>query len=235
MLTGCEPPHLPGKPDPADRPRTPSQILAFDELFAHNCAGCHGVQGKLGPAPPLNDPLLLNIVSVEQLSAVIESGRRDTPMPAFLRAHGGTLTDEQVAVLAAGLLKHWKTDQKFAEPLPAYQVAASDNDADTAGQVDRGKQVFARACAKCHGENGEGGHVGAINDPDFLAIISDQALRRIVITGRADLGMPNYAQDDGRAPGFKPLSESEIDELVALLASWRRPPNAEPKKVASRP
>jgi mono/diheme cytochrome c family protein len=119
--------------------------------------------------------------------------------------------------------------------LPAYQHAASGNCADAAGLVDRGKQVFARACAECHGENGKGeeGGVGPINDVDFLAIISDQALRRIIITGRPDLGMPNYAEDDGRPSDFKPLSETEIDELVALLASWRTP-LPESKKVASQ-
>ena len=69
---------------------------------------------------------------------------------------------------------------------------------------------------------------GAINDRAFLALISDQALRRIIITGRHDLGMPNYAQTDGRPDDFKPLTSEEIDELVALLASWRRdsPSNA---------
>lgn len=235
MFAGCEPPDLPGKPDPAERPLTPSQVLAFDELFAHNCAGCHGAQGKLGPAPPLNDPLFLQIVSAEQLKEVIGSGRRGTPMPAFAHANGGTLTEEQVGVLANGLLKHWKTDQKLTEPLPAYQIAA-DKSANGA-EIDRGKQVFARACAECHGENGtgEGGYVGAVNDPDFLALISDQALRRIIITGRSDLGMPNYAQDDGRPADFKPLSDTEIDELVTLLASWRTTPGAESKNVASHP
>ena len=48
---------------------------------------------------------------------------------------------------------------------------------------------------------GEGGahgekRIGAINDPAFLALISDQALRRYAITGRPDLGMPDYADKD---------------------------------------
>ena len=67
-----------------------------------------------------------------------------------------------------------------------------------AGNKDEGLKVFARACASCHGDRGQGRQsdgksVGAINDPDFLALISDQALRRYVITGRLDLGMPDYA------------------------------------------
>ena len=72
------------------------------------------------------------------------------------------------------------------------------------------------------GTNGEGGENGGeINDPAFLALISDQALRRIIITGRPDLGMPTYADGDGRSAEFQPLTSAEIDDLVALLADWR--------------
>ena len=61
----------------------------------------------------------------------------------------------------------------------------------------------------------------AINDPAMLTLFSDQALRRIVITGRPDLGMPNFSDDTGRSGDFAPLSSDEIADLVALLASWR--------------
>ena len=64
--------------------------------------------------------------------------------------------------------------------------------------------------------------MGAINDPDFLALISDQALRRYVITGRPDLGMPDFANSKGRAAGFQPLTAEDVNHVVALLASWRQ-------------
>ena len=62
---------------------------------------------------------------------------------------------------------------------------------------------------------------GALNDRAFLALISNQALRRIVITGRPDLGMPIYSDSDWRSPKFQPLTSEQIHDLVALLASWR--------------
>ncbi len=96
-----------------------------------------------------------------------------------------------------------------------------------AGDKARGAKVFARACASCHGPLGEGGEsgdagAGAINDPAFLALITDQTLRRYAITGRPDLGMPDYADNSGRSHDYQPMTSAEIVDLVALLASWRQ-------------
>jgi mono/diheme cytochrome c family protein len=219
---------LPGKPNPKDRPRTPSQITSFAPLYAKHCAGCHGADGKLGPAPPLADPLFLAIVPDDELVRVIRDGRPGTPMPAFSRRHEGPLTDEQLKIVADGLRQRWKSEEPPDAKLPEY-AAAENARADAA----RGAEVFARACADCHGADGEGSgpdeKPGRINDPALLALVSDQALRRIVITGRPDLGMPDYAGDEGRSGDFHPLSSDEIGDLVALLASWRNPQGSESK------
>ena len=98
LTTGCDPP---GKPNPADRPLLPDQVVSFDQLFATNCVGCHGVNGKRGPAPPLNNPLFVAIMPKDDLLNVIRHGRSGTPMPPFAQEWGGTLTDEQIATLAA--------------------------------------------------------------------------------------------------------------------------------------
>jgi mono/diheme cytochrome c family protein len=222
-LGGCEPP---GKPNPADRPVLPNQINDFARLYALNCSGCHGMDGKLGPAPPLADPLFASIVPDEALLEVIRSGRKGTPMPAFAIAQGGALTDEQLKVLAGGIKSHWRSDDdEVRTNSPTYaidQTAAASSD-ETRG---RGTAAYDRACAGCHGANGQGidsdGTIAnALNVPAFLALISDQALRRIIITGRQDLGMPNFAESDGRPDDFQPLTSAEINEIVALLASWR--------------
>ncbi|WP_428306738.1 cytochrome c [Lacipirellula sp.] len=236
-LAGCNA-DFPGKPLPADRPVPQNEITDFATLFRQNCTGCHGADGQHGPAPPLNDPLFLALVTPAELIEVIRNGRNGTPMPAFATEQGGTLTAEQVQILANGLQGHWPIDEEdkaelaalvadappYVAPQGSLQLSA---DATTAGAA-----LFERACAECHGPNGAGGETGytngAINDRAFLALISDQALRRIIITGRHDLGMPNYADAEGRPDDFKPLTSEEIDELVALLASWRRdsPSNA---------
>ena len=223
LTMGCVPP---GKPDPAERPLMPNQIVSFDRLFATNCAGCHGAHGELGPAPPLNNPLFVKIVPDDVLLTVIRGGRQGTPMPPFAQEHGGTLTDEQIRILAEGIKSHWQPHKPLPETLPEYAVTKSQSGLNLHENLKRGEEIFSNACAGCHGDIGKG--VGddddlenAINVPAFLALISDQAIRRTIICGRHDLGMPNFAETDGRSDDFQPLTSDEIDLLVALIAHWR--------------
>jgi mono/diheme cytochrome c family protein len=246
---GCDPP---GKPNPADRPVPADQITDFDALYRTSCAGCHGADGKLGPAPPLNDPLFLALVPDGELLRVIREGRavrrgQRTPMPAFSPGEGGSLsaaqaeawarvkeethaaprqqgrlTTAQVRVLAEGIKKRWGPPASPSGSVPPYLAPGGPGP----GKKDEGARVFARACAGCHGKDGqgverEGRLLRKINDPAFLALISDQQLRRYAITGRPDLGMPPYDGKAGRPQDFRPLTSEEIDSLVALMAWWR--------------
>jgi cytochrome c oxidase cbb3-type subunit 3/ubiquinol-cytochrome c reductase cytochrome c subunit len=80
----------------------------------------------------------------------------------------------------------------------------------------------------------DGRTTNVINDPVFLALISDQALRRYVITGRPDLGMPDYAGSRPRQPDYHPLTPEQVNDLVALLASWRLDPATDGKPAVVR-
>lgn len=221
LFGGCD---LPGTPKPADRPISPREVTDFALLFQRNCTGCHGADGRLGPAPPLNDQLFLAIVPDDVLLKTVREGRRGTSMPGFAPQAGGTLTDEQVRILAAGIKNRWQTPESLTvvgTPSPPYLGAAGD--------AERGRMLFAKACAGCHGEQGRGGlQAGAIHDPALLSLMSDQVLRRIIITGRPDLGMPSFGGHDGRGDDHQPLTSANIDDLVALLARWRT-------EVAARP
>jgi cytochrome c oxidase cbb3-type subunit 3/ubiquinol-cytochrome c reductase cytochrome c subunit len=246
LTVGCG---LPGRPDPAERPVPADRVLKFSVLYRQNCAGCHGVDGKLGPAPPLNNPLFRAIVPMEELKGILAKGRNKTLMPAFANENGGVLTATQIQVLeneikgipyrivekqeagvnelevvadASGISPAWGTPEQPPKGVPSYAHSASPS-----GNKERGASVFARACAVCHGNQGQGIEqesrmVRAINDPVFLALISNQALRRYAITGRPDRGMPGYAQARPGNPHFVPLTDREVTDLVALLASWRK-------------
>ena len=56
-----------------------------------------------------------------------------------------------------------------------------------------------------------------ITNGSFLALVSDQRLRTTVIAGRRDLGAPDWRGDK---PGT-PMSEQEVTDVVAWLASHR--------------
>ncbi len=215
--TGCD---LPGRPKAADGSLAAQKEQSFEVIYRRNCAGCHGAQGKLGPAPPLNDKLFRSLITDDDLERIISGGRPGTLMPAFAEGSGGQLTAEQVVVLAQGIKSYWGPVEPAPAGTPPYRPESGKP--DPAAAHDAGLQAFARACASCHGDHGEGGDdAGAIKVPEFLALSSDQALRRLIITGRGDLGMPNSGDGEGRSPGYQPLTSREVGELVSLLASWR--------------
>ncbi|MHB1424199.1 MAG: c-type cytochrome [Gemmataceae bacterium] len=215
FAAGCD---WPGKPRESDRPIPAEDIKDFAALYSHNCAGCHGADGKDGPAPPHNDPLFLAIVPDDVLRRVIAEGRTGTPMTAFAKDKGGPLTQEQIDIVAKGIKSRWSAaafprsawEREGRQPPPYLLSAAKTGDKKT------GLKVFARDCAKCHGKKGEGGDAGAINDAAFLSLASNQVLRRYIITGRPDFGMPNYVKR-----GDADLTSQEINDLVALLTYWR--------------
>jgi mono/diheme cytochrome c family protein len=135
-------------------------------------------------------------------------------MPAWSVESGGPLTKEQVTEVVKGLKRSWGKSEAGAEGAPALVVA-------DVGDASAGREVYQRACAVCHGAHGEGSDAGKINDSAFLALTSDQELRRYCITGRADLGMPDYQQKTSRGRDFKPLTNQDIGNLVAFMTSWR--------------
>ncbi len=152
LTAGCDY-DFPGKPQPADRPVPDNQVLDFAWLYRRNCAGCHGADGRLGPAPPLNDALFLAIVPDAELLRVISDGRHGTPMPGFAPSSGGPLTAAQVSALADGIKSRWKPAAESAETIPAYLWAKSAAAIPAADDHARGAAVFARAWRNATGRS----------------------------------------------------------------------------------
>jgi cytochrome c oxidase cbb3-type subunit III len=210
LLSACSFPH--GQPQKDSEPLAPSQILEFATLYAQNCAGCHGARGRGGAAIALADPVYLAIVDQPSTRKVIANGVHGTSMPAFAQSAGGMLTDKQIDVTTSGIFSQW-TEKGILDgsDIPSYAARKP-------GTPANGELVYGTYCASCHGLGGRGGPKGsAITDDSFLALVSDQELRTIVIAGRPELGAPDWR---GNVPG-KPMSDQEITDVVAWLASHR--------------
>ena len=219
VLVGCD--AMPGQPRQADQPLLPSHVMAFSALYGQNCAGCHGAEGNVGAARPLNDPIYLALVGADRLRKIVAEGVPGTSMPGFAAGAGGALTEPQINALVSDMLKRWGRPMQASEvPLPPYDAAGALDNGSGPGHPDQGSTVFAEACARCHGPDGKGGDKGgSVVDAAYLALVSDQALRTAVIAGRTDLGMPDWRED---IPG-QPLTPQQISDVVAWLAAQRGP------------
>jgi cytochrome c oxidase cbb3-type subunit 3 len=192
----------------------PDQVTDFTALYASNCAGCHGRDGRLGAARPLNDPVFLAVIGKQKLREVIAKGVPRTAMPAFAQNAGGGLTDRQITILADQIEERWSRPLEFAGvDLPPYSAELGDS--------KTGEAIFRSNCAGCHGQDGSGGtKPGSVVDAALLALVSDQSLRTTVIAGRSDQGTPDWRT---YSPGH-PMSPQEISDVVAWMAAHRTSP-----------
>lgn len=208
-ICGCN--NAPGRPAADSEVLRPNEVLNFDALYRQNCAGCHGEQGKGGAAIALNSPVYLEIADDATIRRVTAQGVPGTAMPAFVQSSGGMLTDEQISAIVAGIRSRWSKHGSLGVTPPSYSALAP-------GNPQHGGNVYETYCLSCHGAGGRGGsHAGAIADPSFLSLASDQYLRTIVIVGRPELGAPDWR---GNVPG-KPMSQQDISDVAAWLSAQR--------------
>ena len=215
LCVGCR--EAPGRPGPeAERP---AQVLKFSVLYKENCAACHGENGKNGAAISLANPVYLAVAGVDRIQMITAKGVPGTLMPVFARSNGGMLTDPQIEVLAQGMEAAWgRTNALGGQTPPAYASRS-------AGDPVQGQTAFTTFCASCHGADGSGVaggklYTGTLVDPAYLALISDQGLRSLIIAGQPEEGMPDW-RSDITGTGSRAMTDQEITDVVAWLASHR--------------
>jgi len=208
------------RPEPAVVP--PSEVLDFNALYKQNCAGCHGLDGKGGAAISLANPVFLTIAEDTVIRRIASNGVPGTPMPAFAQSAGGMLTGKQIDALVSGI-RTWARPNTFGDETPPPYRA-------TPGDPQRGAAAYQTYCSSCHGASGRGGgKASSIVDGSYLALVSDQQLRTIVIAGRPELGAPDWRGDvQGR-----PISAQDVSDVVAWLSSQRSKFPGQPYPTAS--
>jgi cytochrome c oxidase cbb3-type subunit 3/ubiquinol-cytochrome c reductase cytochrome c subunit len=221
VAAGC---NAHGKPGPEPEVPRPEQVLDFATLYSQNCAACHGENGRNGAAIALNNPVYLAIAGSANIQRITADGVPGTAMPPFAKSRGGMLTDQQIAVIAQGMQQHWGNPSALAGTTPPPYAAAAP------GNPAQGQQAFTTFCARCHGVDGTGGKsprdesLGSLVDPAYLALVSDQGLRSIILAGQTEQDAHDwrsYSASPG-APAIPiPMSDQQVTDVVAWLASHR--------------
>jgi cytochrome c oxidase cbb3-type subunit III len=207
-LAGCG--RMPGA-KAEETPVRPDAVMDFPALYSTNCQACHGTNGHGGPAMELGNPEYQALVDDATLRKWISGGMPGTEMPAFAQSAGGMLTDAQINAIIAGMRKEWAQPNVFVDATPpAYAQTAS-------GDAKRGQQMYQARCASCHREPGR----EQVTSATYLSLVSDQALRTVIVAGRTDIGQPDWRLRG--AKGASPLSGQDVTDIVTYLGTLRNP------------
>ena len=121
------------------------------------------------------------------------------------------LTEKQIDAIVSGI-RSWAGQNVVGNQIPPPYASPIP------GDPQRGAEAYRTYCSSCHGESGRGGNkASSIVDGSYLALVSDQYLRTILIAGRPELGAPDWRADvEGQ-----PMSPQNISDVVAWLSSHR--------------
>lgn len=80
-------------------------------------------------------------------------------------------------------------------------------------------QLYTQNCAGCHGVDGRRGAASSLNDPLYLAFITEDAMRQAISKGRIGTNMPAFSEQAGGH-----LTDQQIELLVTGMRSrWSKP------------
>jgi len=108
-------------------------------------------------------------------------------------------------------------------------VPGCANESPVDPRIEQGRQLYSEYCALCHGAEGEGyvaDNANALANQQFLAVASDELLRRAVARGR-----PGTTMSAGGAERGGPLSDSDVDAVVAFMRSWQTVPSIDTASI----
>lgn len=192
---------------PTTEPAVPSVALGA-QLYAGNCASCHGIAGSgisaprpgaggiLGQGPPLRGVGALAADFYLRTGYMPLSSPREQPGPDRVLFSGKEITSlvRYVASLGKGP----------AVPHPDPGAAS----------ISAGTQLFTEHCAGCHQELARGGFVtGAVVPP--LQTVSATQIAEAVRIG--PYLMPRFPRGE--------ISDAQLDAIVKYVLSTRHPDN----------
>jgi mono/diheme cytochrome c family protein len=80
-------------------------------------------------------------------------------------------------------------------------------------------QLYTQNCAGCHGAGGRLGAARSLNDPLYLAFVTDEEMRQVISKGKDGTNMPAFSEQAGGH-----LTDQQIELLVTGMRShWSKP------------
>jgi mono/diheme cytochrome c family protein len=185
------------------------------ELYAQNCAVCHGDFGEGGPNPARADDIIAPISTAEYLKtrddatlrAIIAQGQPNFGMSPFGTTYGGPLGEDEIDAVVA-FLRAWQASPPVELPPEVTVRSTSVSAADIYGDI----------CQQCHGPAGEGG-VGPSFQTTAFRARSDQEVFDTINLGHEATAMIGWGDL---------LSADQIRDLVAHLRRLASPGAAMP-------
>ncbi|MBI5505715.1 MAG: c-type cytochrome [Deltaproteobacteria bacterium] len=184
-------------------------------LYGSFCAACHGPSGEgmrypgMTAFPAIGNRDFLAVASDDFLRATITHGRVGRRMPAWGETSGGLHGDEIETVV--GYLRTLGGDTAFeGDDKPPRWVVAD---------ARRGGELYAAACASCHGASGEGKEGPALSNAQLLASATDTYLVRTIGRGRRGTAMLGFTRG---STVREALSEPDIESIVAFVRTWEK-------------
>lgn len=197
------------------------------QIFAENCAVCHGDdgQGRVGATLAKDWPSIRPDLRVRE---TIERGVSGTFMPAWGLSYGGPLSDQELDALTFYILS-WQSGVPIytyptQTPRPRSVLTPAPG---ISGDPNRGAILYDSNCALCHGEEGEG-RVGASLNKDWSSIRPDLRVKSVIENGIAGSVMPAWSQANGG-----PLPDQDISDITAYILTWSGTSTAPETQVPS--
>jgi len=182
-----------------------AQDAAKGEQKAAMCIGCHGIVGYQASFPEVYKVPMISGQNAKYIVAALTEYKKGDRKHPTMRAIAASLSDADMADLAAHYEKHGASSIKPVADTPAAQPSA-----EVAALLAKG------ACASCHGPNfskpiDPGYPKLAGQQPDYLAA----ALRAYGTTGNPNVGRGNAIM----AGQVKQFKHDELKAIAQYLGS----------------
>ncbi len=210
LLAACSPPQPAATVTPSvtlvpdvGYPLAPPDMALGAQLFAARCTACHG-EGGFADGPLVR----AGSVPAPPKLAARETGWAKTPAERFAFIAIGNM-DMMMPPWNAALSEA----ERWAVTLFTYTLYIAPE------QLAQGRELWAAACAGCHGESGQGTADVPVDlsDPRLMTGVSDERLHTSLAAGLPD--------------GTHVFTDLGEDALLALLAYTRSLSVAQPEAI----